>query len=96
MSIPRRTPETQHGTPPPRQPVPCAFSLTITDLASHELTLLLQALEPANETEPPPCPTCGRAYDLFWLPGSQLLDLVEAAKLALTDLQAAIEEEVLP
>ena len=53
---------------------------------------------PARAAPPGPlrCPACGRPYDLFWLPGSQLLDLVEVAKLALTDLQAAIEEEVLP
>ena len=41
-------------------------------------------------------PTCGRPYDLFTLPASQLLDLVLIAKDAITELQAAIEEEVLP
>jgi hypothetical protein len=42
------------------------------------------------------CPTCGRALDGFTLKGSQLLDMVLLAQDVLSDLQAAIEEEVLP
>jgi hypothetical protein len=53
---------------------------------------------------PPPqtCPTCGRPYDdapicAPFLPvPSGLLDLVLIAKDALNDVQAALEEEVLP
>lgn len=58
-----------------------------------------------NEYEtlaPQTCPTCGKPYNdapiltPFNPTGNGLLDLVLIAKDALTEVQAALEEEILP
>ena len=87
MTVPPDTTPTQAQLPP-----------TLTaGTTLHDATFVLWP-DPDAAPGPTPerCPTCGRLYALFSLPGSQLLDLVEVAKLALTHLQAAIEEEALP
>jgi hypothetical protein len=66
-------------------------------------TLLGPLPPPHNDHELPldACPTCGRPYDdariaAPFAPGtSALLDLVVIAKDALTDIQVALEQEVL-
>jgi hypothetical protein len=63
-----------------------------------------QNLPPHNdhESRPERCPCCGQSYPdaRIWAPfvprASGLLDLVLIAKDALNDLQAALEEEVIP
>jgi hypothetical protein len=42
------------------------------------------------------CPTCGRPYAPFCLTASGLLDLTLIAKEALADIQATLEEVMLP
>jgi hypothetical protein len=56
----------------------------------------VSANDPPDGPAPERCAACGRPYELFDLPASRLLDLVCVAKDALTDLQAALEAEVLP
>ena len=99
------TPDTPPGTTP-RRPVPCSFSLLITDLAPCDLTALLEALQPDNDADPGPapalqdrpciCPHCGHRHGGYDQQASLLLDCLLIAKEALEDAQAVLEREVLP
>ena len=73
------------GTTRTQRPVPCVFSLTITDLDPCDLTALLEGTPPAQT-----CPTCGRAYDLFDHDTSRLLDLVLVSREALSTATTAL------
>jgi hypothetical protein len=86
------------GTTGPPLPVPCTVILHL--LGPDDPDPRGRPLGPDEGTSPVPppqtCPTCGRAYDLFHHDTSRLLDLILVAKEALTEAQAALEDEVLP
>ena len=89
------------GTIGHHRPVPCTFSLTITDLDPRDLTALLQALCPANDAEPGPdqpcvCPHCGHSHGRYDPQASAVLDCLVIATEALHEAKRLVEEEVLP
>jgi hypothetical protein len=100
------SPPPDAGTTEPRRPplpVPCTVILSLLgpdDPDPWAADPRGRPLGPDEGTSPVPppqtCPTCGHAYDLFHHDTSRLLDLILVAKEALTEAQAALEDEVLP